>query len=218
MVRVTRRDVEPEPEPRRHPVATWRQHEGPTRVRHPFVVLPTTEVGLPMRQHRAGQHSRDIVYGASQTSCWLRCTVCDCTSPRILYQYVGCVRCATRRNSTQPTWAILAQCVWVNWGRVLLRLFWMGLDDASNYFADTIAELNQRRRFVDVVETDGQDQCHEVYEQNPCNTQGPCPSKPFEGLEQCLSWHRRVGTLVRRGYSWLRPKLLQEEYPTEATP
>ena len=31
-----------------------------------------------------------------------------------------------------------------------------------------------------------------AYLQDPCGPQGPCPSKPFEGLEQCLSWHQHV--------------------------
>ena len=33
---------------------------------------------------------------------------------------------------------------------------------------------------------------HVVHQQDPCSTQGPCPSKPFEGLEQCLSWHQQA--------------------------
>ena len=32
---------------------------------------------------------------------------------------------------------------------------------------------------------------HVIRQQDPCNAQGPCPSKPFEGLEQCLSWHQQ---------------------------
>ena len=40
---------------------------------------------------------------------------------------------------------------------------------------------------------------HVNYQQDPCNTQGPCPSKPFEGLEQCLSWHQQVWDHLSRG-------------------
>ena len=32
---------------------------------------------------------------------------------------------------------------------------------------------------------------HVIRQQDPCHAQGPCPSKPFEGLEQCLSWHQQ---------------------------
>ena len=37
--------------------------------------------------------------------------------------------------------------------------------------------------------------------QDPCNTQGPCPSKPFEGLEQCLPWHQRTWDNLSRDCS-----------------
>ena len=40
---------------------------------------------------------------------------------------------------------------------------------------------------------------HVIHQQDPCNDQGPCPSKPFEGLEQCLSWHQRVWGRIPRG-------------------
>ena len=41
----------------------------------------------------------------------------------------------------------------------------------------------------------------ELFHQDPCNTQGSCPSKPFEGLEQCLSWHQMAQDSSSRGYS-----------------
>ena len=33
---------------------------------------------------------------------------------------------------------------------------------------------------------------HIIRQSVPCDAQGPCPSKPFEGLEQCLSWHQQA--------------------------
>ena len=39
---------------------------------------------------------------------------------------------------------------------------------------------------------------HVNHQQDPCDTQGPCPSKPFEGLEQCLSWHQQVWDYMPR--------------------
>ena len=215
MVRAHHRDLEPEPEPRRHPVATWRPQEGPTVQRHSVIVLPTAELWLPVRRHCAGRHTGDIVYGANQTSCWLRCTLCDCTSPRIRYQHVCCMRCATRRNSTQPTWATLAQCVWVSWGRLLLRFFWMGMEDARSYFADKIMACNQRRLFVDAMKEEEPEVFYEIHLQDPSNAQGPCPSKPFRGLEQCLPWHTRIRGLMSRGYSWISPVDSQRDYHIE---
>ena len=42
---------------------------------------------------------------------------------------------------------------------------------------------------------------HAAHYQDPCNTQGPFPSKPFEGLEQCLPWHQRAWDNLSRGCS-----------------
>ena len=92
MVRVDRQQLEPEPEPiRRHSVAHWRPHAGPTRENHPKFLLPTTEAMVPMSIHMAGQHFEHIVFGANQRACWLRCTLCEKTSPRVLYRYTICM-------------------------------------------------------------------------------------------------------------------------------
>ena len=40
---------------------------------------------------------------------------------------------------------------------------------------------------------------HVYHQQEPWQTQGPCPSKPFEGLEQCLSWRQQVWAYMPRG-------------------
>ena len=105
MLRVNRQDLGLEP-PRQHPIAEWRPHSGPTRERHPKVLL-TEEAEIPMCIHMAGQHTEHIVYGANQHSCWLRCQLCERTSRRILYQYTMCMKCPGRRSGDdQPLWAI----------------------------------------------------------------------------------------------------------------
>ena len=71
MIRVNRRDVEPEPQPlRRHPVATWKRREGATIPQHPLPVnLPNFGRHTDMRQHQSDQHRGHIVFGANQPSC-----------------------------------------------------------------------------------------------------------------------------------------------------
>ena len=91
----------------------------------------------------------------------------------------------------------------------------MGREDTRNYFAQAIRELHQRRQFVDIDEIPHMELYHEAREVDPSHAQEPNTSKLFEGLEQCLSWHQGVRAFVSHGYTWLRAKLLQEEYPSE---
>ena len=91
----------------------------------------------------------------------------------------------------------------------------MGREDTRAYFAHAIEELRQRRQFVDFDDSVTMELFHAIHQQDPCNTQGPCPSKPFEGLEQCLPWHRRARALVSRGYLWLRAMISQKACPEE---
>ena len=67
----------------------------------------------------------------------------------------------------------------------------------------------RRNPYVDVVRSN-EDKLDETrsneahlrqaaYLQDPCSSQGPCPSKPFEGLEQCLSRHQQVWDYLSRG-------------------
>ena len=152
MVRVDRQQLEPEPEPiRRHPVADWRPHTGPTRENHPKFLLPTEEPLVPMSPHMAGQHFEHIVFGANQHACWLRCTLCEKTSRRVIYRYTICMKCpGRRREDYEPLWETSTRCVLVKWNCLLLRLFWMGSEDTRAYFANEIRNLRQRRQFVDV--------------------------------------------------------------------
>ena len=137
MLRVDRQQLEPEPEPvRRHPVAEWRPHSGPTRENHPKFLLPTEEAVVPMSPHMAGQHSEHIVFGANQHACWLRCTLCEKTSRRVLYRYTICMKCpGRRRDDYEPLWETSTRCVLAQWNCLLLRLFWMGSEDKRTCFA-----------------------------------------------------------------------------------
>ena len=300
---------------------------------------PLPEPVIPMNLHMAGQHTEHIVFGANQYACWLRCSLCEKTSPRIFYRYTICMKCPGRRRDDQePLWHICTRCVLMKWNCLLLRLFWMGTEDMRAYFAQEIRDLSQHRQFVEVDDSETMEVFHDIiepdrrrtqtscdlrwapltrhavfneeltdsgltlegcqptgsapttiyrysegnpweqegtihmlddpraevsllkteqddtsladrfsrgglpftvghlhggrameeestygeiaqvnedkldetrsneahprhvnYQQDPCNTQGPCPSKPFEGLEQCLSWHQQVWDHLSRG-------------------
>ena len=69
------------------------------------------------------------------------------------------------------------------------------MEEESTY-AD-IAQSNKDK--LDETRSNEAHPSHVNYQQDPCNTQGPCPSKPFEGLEQCLSWHQQVWDHLSRG-------------------
>ena len=61
---------------------------------------------------------------------------------------------------------------------------------------------------------------HVIHQQDPCNIQGPCPSKPFEGLEQCLPWHQRAWGRLTHGCSCHRRRILRscnEDQPPSNT-
>ena len=220
MVRVNRQGIEPQSEPiRRHPVAEWRPHPGPTRERHPKAILARVESMVLMCTHMAGQHTEHIVYGANQHSSWLRCTLCEKTSCRVLYQYTMCMSCPRRRQSDiESLWSIAVRCVLVKWRCLLLHLLWMGTENTRKYFADNLRELKQRRHFVDAREEEEQELFHEFHEQDPHNTQGSCPSKPFEGLQQCLPWHQRARDSSSRGYSWYPQKGASDHHTPKEQP
>ena len=151
MIRVDRHHSEPEPEPiRRHPVADWRPHDGPTRENHPKFLLTTAESMKPMNIHMAGQHFEHIVFGANQHACLLRCTLCEKISPRIYYRFTICMKCpGRRREDHEPLWHISTRCVLMKWNCLLLRLFWMGTEDRRAFFARELRNLRSRRSVDD---------------------------------------------------------------------
>ena len=61
---------------------------------------------------------------------------------------------------------------------------------------------------------------HVVHQQDPRNIQGPCPSKPLEGLEQCLPWHQRAWGRLTHGCSCHRRRIVRpynEDQPPRNT-
>ena len=168
MIRVDRHHLEPEPEPiRRHPVADWRPHDGPTRENHPMFLLPTAEPLRPMSTHMAGQHFEHIVFGANQYACWLRCTLCEKASPRIFYRYTICMKWpGRRRDDHEPLWHISTRCVLMKWNCLLLRLFWLGTEDKRAFFAQELRNLQSRQQLVDVDDSENMELFHEAAEEN----------------------------------------------------
>ena len=176
MLRVDRQQLEPEPEPvRQHPVANWRPHSGPTEEKHPRFLLSMPDPEISIRLHMAGQHTEHIVFGANQYACWLRCSLCEKTSPRIFYRYTICMKCpGRRRDDDEPLWQISTRCVLMKWNCLLLRLFWMGTEDMRTHFAQEIRDLSQHRQFVEVDDSETMEVFHDTMEPDSRMTQTSC--------------------------------------------
>ena len=247
----------------------------------------------------AGQHFEHIVFGANQHACWLRCTLCEKTSPRIYCRFTICMKCPRRRREEhEPLWHISTRCVLMKWNCLLLRLFWMGTEDRRAFLARELRNLQSRRPVddfdnmelfheaieedsymddlraeVSLLETEQEDtsladrfsrgglpyrraspyersgfasydgrpmneavaredttsahlnineldetrsneahMLHDTHFQDPCNDQGSCTSKPFEGLEQCLPWHQRVWDNLSRRCSCHRRRCVSFQF------
>ena len=176
MLRDDRHQLEPEPEPiRRHPVADWRPHDGPTKERHPRFLLSMPEPEISLNLHMAGQHTERIVFGANRYVCWLRCSLCEKTSPRIFYRYTICMKCPERRRDDQdPLWQVSTRCVLMKWNCLLLRLFWMGTEDTRAYFAQELRDLCQHRQFVEIDDSETMEVFHDIIEPSRRMTQTSC--------------------------------------------
>ena len=176
MLRVDRKQLEPEPEPiRRHPVAAWRPHDGPTQEKHPRFLLSMPEPEISITLHMAGQHTEHIVFGANKYACWLRCSLCEKTSPRVFYRYTICMKCPTRRRDDHDLlWQISTRCVLMKWNCLLLRLFWMGTEDTRAYFAQALRDFGQDRQFVEVDDSEIMDIFHDIIEPDRYMAQTSC--------------------------------------------
>ena len=176
MLRVDRQQLEPEPEPiRRHPVADWRPHSGPTEEKHPRFLLTMPDPEITIHLHMAGQHFEHIVFGANQYACWLRCTQCEAISPRIYYRFTVCMKCpGRRREDHEPLWHISTRCVLMKWNCLLLRLFWMGTEDRRAYFAHELHDLRQNRQSVEADDTELMDIFHDTVEPDLDMAQTSC--------------------------------------------
>ena len=176
MLRVDRQQLEPEPEPvRQHPMANWRPHSGPTEEKHPRFLLTMPEPEISICLHMAGQHTEHIVFGANQYACWLRCSLCEKTSPRIFYRHTICMKCpGRRRDDHEPLWQISTRCVLMKWNCLLLRLFWMGTEDTRAYFAQELRDLSQHGRFAEVDDSETMEVFHDTIELESRMTQTSC--------------------------------------------
>ena len=70
---------------------------------------------------------------------------------------ICCGYCYRAPPRNQPSWEIMANCVWIKWTRLLLRLIWMGMEDTRDYFVEETTSLADQRRardtFVGAAET-----------------------------------------------------------------
>ena len=179
MLRVDRQQLEPEPEPiRRHPVANWRPHSGPTEEKHPRFLLTMPDPEISILLHMAGQHTEHIVFGANKYACWLRCSLCEKISPRIFYRHTICMKCPERRRDDhEPLWHMSTRCVLMKWNCLLLRLFWMGTENTRAYFTQKLHKLSQRRQFVEVDELVNMEVFHDITESDLHLTQTSCDTR-----------------------------------------
>ena len=135
--------------------------------------MPEPEISTTL--HMAGQHTEHIVFGANKYACWLRCSLCEKTSPRIFYRYAICMKCPERRREDQdPLWQISTRCVLMKWNCLLLRLFWMGTEDTRVYFAQELRDLCQHRQFAEVDDSEIMEVFHDIIEPDRHMTQTSC--------------------------------------------
>ena len=82
MIRVDRRDLEPEAEPSaRHRVARWRMTEGATVSNHPMGRVSEPKGGISATPLLGGLHAGKTHFGSNQSSMWCRCHLCGISTP-----------------------------------------------------------------------------------------------------------------------------------------
>ena len=98
MIRVNRRDLEPESEPGiRHRVARWRMTDGATESNHPTGGLSELKGGIMATPHLGGLHGGRTHFGSNQSSMWCRCQLCGVRTPTVKYLCCGyCYRLPPR--------------------------------------------------------------------------------------------------------------------------
>ena len=108
MIRVDRRDLEPEAEPgARHSVARWRMTEGATVPSHPIGRVPEPKGGIAATPHFGGLHGGRTHFGSNQSSMWCRCQLCGINTPTVTYQDVCCTACYRLPPRGQRTWTVM---------------------------------------------------------------------------------------------------------------
>ena len=158
MIRVNRRDLEPEAEPgARHSVARWRMTEGATVPNHPIGRVPEPKGGITGTPHFGGLHGGRTHFGSNQSSMWCRCQLCGITTPTVTYQDVCCTACYRLPPRGQRTWTIMKNCVWVKWARLTIQFIWLGNEKENNVkVAEARRVINYRdarNTFFDAAET-----------------------------------------------------------------
>ena len=158
MIRVDRRELEPEAEPgTRHRVATWRMTDGATASNHPIGRVPEPKGGITATPHFGGLHGGRTHFGSNQSSMWCRCQMCGISTPTVTYQDVCCTACYRLPPRGQRTWTIMKNCVWVKWARLTIQFIWLGTEHDNNVkVAEARRVINYRdarNTFFDAAET-----------------------------------------------------------------
>ena len=158
MIRVDRRDLEPEAEPgARHRVARWRMTEGATVPNHPIGRVSEPKGGITATPHFGGLHGGRTHFGSNQSSMWCRCQLCGVNTPTVTYQDVCCTACYRLPPRGQRTWTIMKNCVWVKWARLTIQFLWLGNEKENNVkVAEARRVINYRdvrNTFFDAAET-----------------------------------------------------------------
>ena len=158
MIRVDRRDLEPEAEPgARHRVARWRMTEGATISNHPMGRMPEPKGGISATPHLGGLHAGRTHFGSNQSSMWCRCHLCGVSTPTVTYQDVCCTACYRLPPRGQRTWTIMKNCVWAKWARITLKFLWLGRDSSNAMMHAAVTKIRNdreaRNTFYDAAET-----------------------------------------------------------------
>ena len=158
MIRVNRRDLEPEAEPgARHRVARWRMTEGATVSIHPMGSVPDPQGRMPANPHLGGLHAGRTHFGSNQSSMWCRCHLCGVNAPIVTYKDVCCTTCYRLPPRGQRSWTIMKNCVWAKCARITLKFLWLGKDlENARMHAEVTKIRNDRdarNNFFDAAET-----------------------------------------------------------------
>ena len=112
MIRVNRRDLEPEAEPgARHRVAAWRMTEGATESNHPIGRVSEPRGGITATPHFGGLRGGRTHFGSNQSSLWCRCQSCGIRTPTVTYKDICCANCYRLPPCGERTWNIMKNCV-----------------------------------------------------------------------------------------------------------
>ena len=158
MIRVNRRDLEPEAEPgARHRVARWRMTDGATVSNHPMGRISEPRGGISATPHLGGLHAGRTHFGSNQSSMWCRCHLCGINAPAVTYQDVCCTSCYRLPPRGQRSWTIMKNCVWAKWARITLKFLWLGKDSENTRMHTEVTKIRNDRdagnTFYDAAET-----------------------------------------------------------------